>query len=114
MELPLEPSEDPAKPGMQAVELVDGEPDPLARLTERERTETLHVAMTRLSPQRRRCCQLRYVDRLKYREIASVMAISIETVKAHLHQARGCIVDAVQGPGRSGTGGRSVEDSRSS
>jgi DNA-directed RNA polymerase specialized sigma24 family protein len=36
----------------------------------------------------RRCCLLRYEQGLKYQEIAVVMKISIETVKAHLHQAR--------------------------
>jgi DNA-directed RNA polymerase specialized sigma24 family protein len=36
----------------------------------------------------RLCCTLRYERGLKYQEIATLMKISIETVKAHLHQAR--------------------------
>jgi len=36
----------------------------------------------------RLCCALRYERGLKYEEIADVMKISIETVKAHLHQGR--------------------------
>ena len=35
----------------------------------------------------RLCCILRYERDLKYKEIATLMHISIETVKAHLHQA---------------------------
>ena len=38
--------------------------------------------------QMRRCCLLRYDKELKYKDIADEMGISIETVKAHLHQAR--------------------------
>jgi DNA-directed RNA polymerase specialized sigma24 family protein len=36
----------------------------------------------------RRCLALRVEQDLKYREIASVMRLSIDTVKAHLFQAR--------------------------
>lgn len=53
-----------------------------------ERSKALHAALKGLPDQMRRCCILRYERGLKYQEIATVMAISIETVKAHLHQAR--------------------------
>jgi DNA-directed RNA polymerase specialized sigma24 family protein len=43
----------------------------------------------------RTCCHLRYIEGLKYHEIAAVMKISIETVKAHLHQARKRLMDKV-------------------
>jgi RNA polymerase sigma-70 factor (ECF subfamily) len=48
----------------------------------------LRTAFQDLPDQMRRCCLLRYESGLKYQEIAVVMKISIETVKAHLHQAR--------------------------
>jgi RNA polymerase sigma-70 factor (ECF subfamily) len=103
-ELPLEQDDGQSAPGVRPADLVDDEPDPLAQLAEREREEALRAAIAGLSPQRRRCCILRYIHRLKYREIASVMSVSIETVKAHLHQARGRIVEAIQGAGRSSSG----------
>ena len=53
-----------------------------------ERSKALHAALKELPDQMRRCCILRYEKGLKYQEIAIVMVISIETVKAHLHQAR--------------------------
>ncbi len=54
----------------------------------RERREALAHAMARLPPQMRQVLALRIDQDLKYREIASVLQISIETVKAHLFQAR--------------------------
>lgn len=53
-----------------------------------EAKEKLHSAMSDLPPQMRRCVELRVYEDLKYREIADKMGISIETVKAHLFQAR--------------------------
>lgn len=53
-----------------------------------ERSKALRAALKSLPDQMRRCCILRYERGLKYQEIAIVMRISIETVKAHLHQAR--------------------------
>ena len=53
-----------------------------------EQSKALHAALKGLPDQMRRCCILRYERVLKYQEIATVMGISIETVKAHLHQAR--------------------------
>ena len=36
----------------------------------------------------RRCAQLRVVHDLSYLEIAALLNISVNTVKAHLHQAQ--------------------------
>jgi RNA polymerase sigma-70 factor, ECF subfamily len=55
---------------------------------EKERLATIRAAFAEMPDQMRLCCYLRYEKGLKYREIAEVMKISIETVKAHLHQAR--------------------------
>jgi len=63
-------------------------PDPLAETLRRERLENLRTELEQLPPQMRRCVYLRLYQDLKYREIAALMGISIETVKAHLHQAQ--------------------------
>lgn len=64
------------------------EPSVLQRMELSERTEALRHAVASLPEQMRRCVTLRINSGLKYREIAIVLGISIETVKAHLHQAR--------------------------
>jgi RNA polymerase sigma-70 factor (ECF subfamily) len=63
-------------------------PDPLHGTMRRERLENLRAELSLLPPQMRRCVYLRLYHDLKYREIAALMRISIETVKAHLHQAQ--------------------------
>src|SRR5215210_1548428 len=64
----------------------DAAPDRAAY--EKERREALARAMRELPPQMRQVLSLRVDQDLKYREIAAVLQISIETVKAHLFQAR--------------------------
>jgi len=61
--------------------------EPLHKILQDERRRMLVAALDGLSPQQRQCVLLRLKD-MKYREIAEVMQISIETVKAHLFQAR--------------------------
>ena len=61
---------------------------PLDTVLAAERAEVLRVALDGLPKQMRRCVTLRVDRDLKYREIAELMQISIETVKAHLYQAR--------------------------
>ncbi len=68
---------DPAEPG-------EG-PDKVLEVKERD--ESLHGALAHLPQQMRQCLELRLED-LKYREIADIMGLSIDTVKSHLHQAR--------------------------
>ena len=68
------------------LDLVSGEKSALESMVERERRARLRQAFAKLPPQMRKCCELRYLQGLKYHEIATVMKISIETVKAHLHQ----------------------------
>lgn len=62
--------------------------DPLFGLLEEERAGLLREALEGLPAQMRRCLLLRIDQQLKYREIAQVMRISIETVKSQLFQAR--------------------------
>lgn len=74
--------------GLKAIELVDPRPGTLDVMQARERQELLHTALRELPPQMRHVCDLRYLGQRKYQEIADLLGISIETVKAHLHQAR--------------------------
>jgi RNA polymerase sigma-70 factor, ECF subfamily len=84
--------EDDSNPGSR-VELVSKEQSALETIVQRERRSELRKAFQELPAQMRRCCELRYLQELKYHEIATVMKISIETVKAHLHQARKRLID---------------------
>jgi RNA polymerase sigma factor (sigma-70 family) len=68
--------------------VVAPEPNPEEEVVRGEQVERLRAALEGLPGQMRRCCLLRYEQGLQYQEIADVMKISIETVKAHLHQAR--------------------------
>jgi RNA polymerase sigma-70 factor (ECF subfamily) len=61
---------------------------PLGEVLSEERAKLLRDAMEDLPTQMRRCVELRVQRDLKYREIAELMKISIDTVKAHLFQAR--------------------------
>jgi RNA polymerase sigma-70 factor (ECF subfamily) len=63
------------------------ERDPLSSLLQDEIAQSLRQAFENLPPQMRRCVLLRVDQDLKYREIAALMGISIQTVKAQLHQA---------------------------
>jgi RNA polymerase sigma-70 factor (ECF subfamily) len=65
-----------------------GEEGPLCDVLYEERAKILREAMENLPAQMRRCVLLRVEGDLKYREIAVLMQISVETVKAHLFQAR--------------------------
>jgi RNA polymerase sigma-70 factor (ECF subfamily) len=87
--------EEPLEPMIQgddrlslAETIPDDEPSPEDFLLMREQSLRLRDAFQALPNQMRRCCRLRYEQGLKYKEIAEIMQISIETVKAHLHQAR--------------------------
>jgi RNA polymerase sigma-70 factor (ECF subfamily) len=64
------------------------EPRALEDVLERERAEALSRAIQELPDQMRTCFLLRYDQGRKYKEIAALMKISIDTVKAHLFQAK--------------------------
>jgi RNA polymerase sigma-70 factor, ECF subfamily len=88
-EVSLEDSE-PYGSGMSGARIsleLEGE-GPLEDMLTDERSEVLRRAMADLPTQMRRCVELRVNQDLKYREIAVLMGVSIDTVKAHLFQAR--------------------------
>ncbi len=66
----------------------DAERDPLNNVLRNERLSILRESVSSLPEQMRRCVELRVYQDLSYQEIALLMRISVETVKAHLHQAR--------------------------
>ena len=61
--------------------------DPQARLLQTERVKLVRDALAKLSPQRRKSLVLR-LEGLKYREIAELLGISLQSVRSHLFQAR--------------------------
>jgi RNA polymerase sigma-70 factor (ECF subfamily) len=69
---------------------------PDALLLEKERLELLRRTASELPTQMRQCFKLRFEQGLKYREIAAVLRISIETVKAHLFQTRKKLVSRIE------------------
>ncbi|MBW8879543.1 MAG: sigma-70 family RNA polymerase sigma factor [Acidobacteria bacterium] len=78
-----------AEDGSGAVlQVPDLSADPLDQAIWRQQRSALREALLELPSQMRFCCMQRYERGLKYEEIAVVMKISIETVKAHLHQGR--------------------------
>lgn len=78
----------PAEPGGRPLDPPDPEVSPAQAAYENERREALARAVRELPPQMRQVLTFRVDRDLKYREIATVLQISIETVKAHLFQAR--------------------------
>jgi RNA polymerase sigma-70 factor, ECF subfamily len=65
-----------------------GRLDPLVEALSDERVRLLRAAIDELPPQMRRCLLLRIDHDMKYREIAAVLQISIQTVKSQLFQAK--------------------------
>ena len=63
-------------------------PSPLEGLLSEEQSRLLREALDSLPPRMRRSVFLRYGQDLKYREIADLLQVSIDTVKSQLHQAR--------------------------
>jgi RNA polymerase sigma-70 factor (ECF subfamily) len=66
----------------------NGETGALSGVLAEERSRVLNHALAELPSQMRRCVELRVHQDLRYREIAILMEVSIDTVKAHLYQAR--------------------------
>lgn len=61
---------------------------PLDEAVRQERLEALRRAIAELAPKQRLCMELRVFQERSMEEIAAVLRISPETVKAHLFQAR--------------------------
>lgn len=84
-EVPLDPHEPAVGAGP---ELESKEEQPLDRVLADERKRVLREAIEELPPQMQNCVLLRVDGGYKYHEIAELMGVSVDTVKAHLFQAR--------------------------
>ena len=89
-ELSLEEALENGLPVFGKDRLFDGhrEPEALGSILDEERTVQLRTALDELPPRMRECVLLRLNHGLRYREIAALTGVSIETVKAQLFQAR--------------------------
>jgi len=58
------------------------------QLIKNEKLRALHEEMRQLPERMRLCIELRIIHDLSYKQIAELMRISINAVKAHLHQAK--------------------------
>jgi RNA polymerase sigma-70 factor, ECF subfamily len=88
IEQSLDESPVPDNDSRPKLELAAPGNDVLEDVIHREQLAKIRAALQDLPPQMRQCCLLRYEQNLKYQEIATVMNISVETVKAHLFQAK--------------------------
>ncbi len=70
--------------------------DSLTLMLDRERLSKVREALRELPPQMSRCALLRIVEDRTYAEIAAIMSISINTVKAHLYQAKQILKDRLK------------------
>jgi RNA polymerase sigma-70 factor (ECF subfamily) len=63
-------------------------PDALAQALSAERLAMLRECLDRLASRRKSCLDLHVFQRRPYQEIATLLRISIDSVKSHIHQAR--------------------------
>ncbi len=90
----------PAAEGLEPMleRLADEQADgPLDEALQRERLATLGKAVAALPDQMRTCLELRLRQDLSYQEIAVLLKLSKQTVKAHLFQARKRLKNVVDG-----------------
>jgi len=88
-QVPLEdPETKPPGPSGDSESMAVGEERAFAATLRRERQQILRQAIEKLPTQRRRCLVLWAYRELTYEQIATVMQLSLGTVKAHLAQAR--------------------------
>lgn len=72
----------------QGLEPEHDDDDPADLLLEKQQRRLLVDAMDELPPRMRQCFLLRYDQGRKYKEIAQVMQVSIQSVKSQLFQAK--------------------------
>jgi RNA polymerase sigma factor (sigma-70 family) len=80
------------------VVLAATDPNPYEEAERKEQHAALREALVSLPPKMRRCAELRFLHNLKYREIATLMLLNLDTVKAHLGHAKQVLHEKL-GPG---------------
>jgi RNA polymerase sigma-70 factor (ECF subfamily) len=70
------------------LQVADPAPSPEDVALKEERLRVLRAAMSTLPDGMRRCIELRVVSDLKYKEIAEVTGIGIDSVRSQLHEAK--------------------------
>jgi RNA polymerase sigma-70 factor (ECF subfamily) len=88
MVIPIVSNNHPGEPTVTDVPDLRGDSDLLRGLLDKEKLEHVLAAFRDLPRQMCRCLELRIVGGNSYQEIATIMGISINTVKAHLHKAK--------------------------
>lgn len=87
-------------PGAAAVAAASAEGSQLEEVLGDERRQAMRRAIADLPEQMRKCLTLRVYQEMTYREIATVMRLKIDTVKAHLFQARRKLRKGLDEPAR--------------
>lgn len=72
----------------EGLPISSAEPGPIENLLAKEEAELLRQELAKLPPRMRECLQLRLDQGLKFREIAVLVQISIDTVKSQLAQGK--------------------------
>jgi RNA polymerase sigma-70 factor, ECF subfamily len=67
---------------------ISNEKNALDFILQEEDREAVRRAINGMPPRMRSCCVMRFMNGMKYREIAVTMKISMGTVKAHIAQAK--------------------------
>lgn len=94
-EIPLEAVGDAIGRRFDVSALLRDNPTPLEVALFKERRRLLREALDELPPQMRRCILLRIDQNRKYREIADLLQLSINTVKSHLHEGKKRLMQAL-------------------
>ncbi len=90
-EVSLEAAAPDSQPGVLAAGSLFGSGrvrTPLEETLSAERVQAVGRCLDQLPPRMRQCLDLYAYQERKYQEIAELLQISIESVKAHIHQAR--------------------------
>ncbi|HBL26331.1 MAG TPA: hypothetical protein DD490_05795 [Acidobacteria bacterium] len=87
-EVPFEDTDGAPEPAAGLEPSPSATRSPLDGIVQRERMAALREAIGALAPKQRLCMELRVYQERSVQEIATVLRISPETVKAHLFQAR--------------------------
>ena len=82
---------------LETIAVAADEPGPDRNAIARDELRRLQAAMDRLPPRCRQAVILRQVDGLSRREIALRMGISEKTVKCHLNDGAGMLIDILHG-----------------